>query len=210
MPAAISPRPVATALAAVALLLGAAGARSAEPQALARDIVREMADSVIAVLHAGADKATREATFRKMYVRNFDRVGIAVWAAGRAWRAASPEARTRYLDAFDDYIVAAYAYQLTRYKGERLRVDKTEADGRDTIVVSNLVHPDPREAREIEMKWRLHHVGSRLLVSDVVIDKISMALTEKRAFADWLEDKGGTLDGLTAKLREKIAAIEKK
>ena len=44
----------------------------------------------------------------------------------------------------------------------------------------------------------------------VVIDKISMVLTEKRAFADWLKEGGGTLDGLTAKLREKIAEIDKK
>jgi ABC-type transporter MlaC component len=46
-------------------------------------------------------------------------------------------------------------------------------------------------------------------VSDVVIDKISMALTEKRAFTDWLHEKGGTLEGLTAKLKEKIAAIDR-
>lgn len=198
------------AIAAIATGLLAAGpAHAADPQSTARGIVQEMADSVMGVLRAGADKAAREATFRRMYERNFDRVGIASWAAGRAYRAASPNEKAAYLRAFDDYIVKAYAYQLARYKGERLRVDKTETDGRDVIVISNLVHPDPRESREIEMKWRLHHVGSKLLVSDVVIDKISMALTERRAFADWVKEKGGTLAGLTAKLREKVAEIEK-
>jgi ABC-type transporter MlaC component len=104
--------------------------------------------------------------------------------------------------------VKAYAAQLTKYKGERLRVDKVENDGPYTVVVSKLVHPDPREAREIEMRWRLSRAAGRLVVSDVVIDKISMALTEKRAFADWLKEKGGTLEGLTAKLKEKIAAVD--
>jgi ABC-type transporter MlaC component len=48
------------------------------------------------------------------------------------------------------------------------------------------------------------------MVTDVVIDKISMALTEKRAFADWLHERGGTLEGLMGKLREKIARVNAK
>jgi len=48
------------------------------------------------------------------------------------------------------------------------------------------------------------------MVTDVVIDKISMALTEKRAFADWMNERGGTLEGLMGKLREKIARADGK
>jgi ABC-type transporter MlaC component len=172
-------------------------------------MVAGMAEAVIATLRAGADKAAREARFREMYRRNFDNAGIAAWAAGRAFQAASPAAKQAYLAAFETYVVKAYAAQLARYKGERLRVDKVEPDGRYTVVISNLVHPDPREPREIEMRWRLSPAAGRFVVSDVVIDKISMALTEKRAFADWLKDKGGTLEGLTAKLKEKIADVDK-
>jgi ABC-type transporter MlaC component len=60
------------------------------------------------------------------------------------------------------------------------------------------------------MKWRMRLVGGRLMVTDVVIDKISMALTEKRAFADWMNERGGTLEGLMGKLREKIARADGK
>ncbi len=195
------------ALIAAGTLVAAAPVRAAEPQSAARDMVASMAEAVIGTLRAGADRTAREARFRDMYRRNFDNAGIAAWAAGRAFTAASPTAKQDYLKTFEDYVVKAYAAQLTKYKGERLRVDKVESDGPYTIVISNLVHPDPREAREIEMRWRLSNAGGRLVVSDVVIDKISMALTEKRAFADWLQEKGGTLEGLTAKLQEKIAAV---
>jgi len=184
-------------------------ARAADPQSDARAIVSAMADAVIATLRAGADKATREARFREMYRANFDNAGIAAWAAGRAYAAASPAAKKEYLATFETYVVKAYAEQLTKYKGERLRVDKVETDGPYTVVISNLVHPDPREAREIEMRWRLSNAAGKFVVSDVVIDKISMALTEKRAFTDWLREKGGTLEGLTQKLKEKIAAVDK-
>ena len=196
--------------AVLAAALAVAGpAIAADPQSNARAVVESMADAVIATLRAGADKATREARFREMYRRHFDNAGIAAWAAGRAFRPASPAARQDYVATFEAYVVKAYAAQLTKYKGERLRVDKVENDGRYTIVVSNLVPPDPRDPREIEMRWRLSPAGGRFVVSDVEIDKISMALTEKRAFTDWLQEAGGTLEGLTRKLKQKIAEVDR-
>lgn len=194
---------------ALTLTTAAGGTHAADPQSGAREIVNSMGEAVIATLQAGADKARREAVFRDLYRRNFDNAGIAAWAAGRAYTAASPADRQAYLQAFETYIVKAYAAQLSKYKGERLRVEKTEADGQDVIVISKLVDPDPRAMRDLEFRWRLHMVGGRLMVSDVVIDKISMALTEKRAFAEWLREKGGTLGGLTQKLREKAAEVDR-
>jgi ABC-type transporter MlaC component len=185
-------------------------ARAADPEGDGRAIIQSMGDALLATLHAGPDKATREARFGEMYRRNFDNAGLAAWAAGRAYTAASPEQQQEYRQLFDTYVIKAYAALLQQYKGERLRVDKSESDGRDIVVISNLVPPDPREPREIEMKWRMRLVGGRLMVTDVVIDKISLALTEKRAFADWLHERGGTLEGLMGKLREKIARVNAK
>jgi ABC-type transporter MlaC component len=197
------------AILAAGTLAAALPANAADPQSAARGVVTSMAEAVLATLRAGADKTTREARFREMYRRNFDNAGIAAWAAGRAFAAASPAAKQDYLQTFETYVVKAYAAQLTKYKGERLRVDKVETEGAYTVVISNLVHPDPREAREIEMRWRMSNASGRWTVSDVVIDKISMALTEKRAFTGWLSEKGGTLEGLTQKLKEKIAGVDK-
>jgi ABC-type transporter MlaC component len=187
---------------------GASLAQSAEREADARDLIRSLGETVVATLNAGADKARREALFREMYRRHFNHVAIAGWAAGRAYVEASPEERAAFLATCEDYIVKAYAAQLARYRGERLRVEKAETDGEAIVVTSKLVDPDPRASRDIEMKWRLFAAGDRLLVSDVVVDKISMALTEKRAFSDWLKARGDKLPGLTSKLQEKIAQID--
>ncbi len=138
--------------AALAAAVTAAPALAADPQSDARAMVTGMAEAVIGTLRAGADKAAREARFREMYRRNFDNAGIAAWAAGRAFQSASPAAKQDYLATFESYIVKAYAAQLTKYKGERLRVDKVETEGRYTVVISNLVPPDPRDPREIEMR----------------------------------------------------------
>jgi ABC-type transporter MlaC component len=197
------------AILAAGTLAAAAPGYAADPQSDAKGVVQSMADSVMATLRAGADKATREARFREMYRRNFDNAGIGAWAAGRAFTAASPQAKQEYLQVFEAYVVKAYAAQLTKYKGERLRVDKVETEGAYTVVISNLVPPDARAPTEIEMRWRMSNASGRWTVSDVVIDKISMALTEKRAFTDWLREKGGTLEGLTEKLKEKISGVDR-
>lgn len=183
-------------------------ARAADPEADGRAIVQSMGDALLATLRAGSDKATREARFGEMYRRNFDNAALGSWAAGRGYTAASPEQRQQYLLLFEAYVIKTYSALLQQYKGERLRVEKSESDGRDIVVISKLVPPDPSDPREIEMKWRMRLAGGRLVVTDVVIDKISMALTEKRAFADWLQERGGTLEGLMGKLREKIARVD--
>ena len=177
-------------------------ASSAETEA--RDAIRAMANSLLATLAAGANRTQRERHFRALYRRYFYNDGIAVWAAGRVFAPAAPEVKREYLEVFEDYIVTAYAALLAKYKGERLRVDGSEMNGHDVIVVSHLVNPNPRESREIEMRWIFYRVGVRLLLRDVVIDKISMALTERRAFAEWTSETGGTLAGLVAVIRKKI------
>jgi phospholipid transport system substrate-binding protein len=185
-------------------------ARAADPEADGRAIIQSMGDALLATLRAGPDKATREARFGEMYRRNFDNAGLAALTAGRAYTAASKAQQQEYQKLFETYVVKAYAELLQQYQGERLRVDKSETDGQSIVVISNLVPPDPRAPREIEMKWRMRVIGGRLMVTDVVIDKISMALTEKRAFADWMHERGGTLEGLMGKLREKIARVNAK
>jgi phospholipid transport system substrate-binding protein len=183
-------------------------ARAADPEADGRAIVQSMGDALLATLRAGSDKATREARFGEMYRRNFDNAVLGSWAAGRAYTAASPEQRQQFLQLFETYVIKSYSVLIQQYKGERLRVEKSESDGRYIVVISKLVPPDPSDPREIEMKWRMQFAGDRLVVTDVVIDKISMALTEKRAFTEWLQERGGTLEGLMGKLREKITRVD--
>jgi hypothetical protein len=54
----------------------------------------------------------------------------------------------------------------------------------------------------------MRSAGGRLRVTGVVMDKISMAPTGRRAFADRLQGRGGTLESLMVKLREKFAGVD--
>jgi ABC-type transporter MlaC component len=165
-----------------------------------------MGKALVAILtEPNLDRAARQDRFRAIYRRHFDHAAIGASALGRPWAQATPAKRGEYLAVLEEYIVKLAVAQLVHFEVERLLVVKSEDLGDSVVVTSLLIHPNPRAMRNIELKWRLAIVDGRLLVRDVVLDKISLALTERRAFASWLRDAGGTIEGLIAILRQKIA-----
>lgn len=193
----------------VAALVVAAGtvapARASDPTAEARRLVDAMGKTVIAILaDHSLDKAARKARFRAMYRQNFDHPAIGSRMVGRAWTRATPAERREYLGVLEDYIVELSVGRLLRFEGERLLVLKSEQHERGIVVTSLVIHPNPKAMRSIEMRWHFVIVGGRLVVHDVVVDNISLALTERREFTSLLKDAGGTIKGLIVILREKI------
>jgi phospholipid transport system substrate-binding protein len=172
-------------------------------------VVQRMADQVVTILaNQGIDRAGKEARFRQILSRNFDVPTIGAWVMGAPWREASPAQRAEYLRLFEIYIVKVYTGQLATYSGEKVTVIGADADGGGVEVVSRIV--DLKNARTIELKWRLRQSGAQLKVRDVLIENISMSQTQRREFAAVFQQRGNTVDGLIAALREKIAELDRK
>lgn len=171
-------------------------------------IVQRMADEVVAIL---ADKsiarAAKEARFRQILGQNFDMGTIGAWVMGPPWKQASPQQRVEYLRLFENYVVKVYTGQLSNYSGEKVTVIGAEDDGEGVAVVTNV--SDPKNDRTIPVKWRLRKSGNQLKVRDVLIENISMSQTQKREFASVFQQRGGTVEGLIAALREKVAELDK-
>ncbi len=73
---------------------------------------------------------------------------------------------------------------------------------RGFVVGSQVVRPNQSP---VELKWRLRKPKKgELAVVDVVIENISMALTQRQEFAAVIQQRGGNLRGLISALREKI------
>ncbi len=196
-----------------ALLLSAAVLAPAAAWADSKDdgkaIVQRMADQVVTILaNQGMDRAAKEARFRQILGQNFDVTTIGAWVMGPPWRTATPAQRTEYLKLFETYIVKVYTGQLSTYSGEKVIVTGAEADGGGIEVTSRIT--DPKNDRTVEVKWRLRPAGAQLKVRDVVIENISMSQTQRREFASVFQQRGNTVDGLIAALREKIAELDRK
>lgn len=199
---------------AQALLLASAlavpfGAARADSKDDGKAIVQKMADQVVSILaNQGIDRAGKEQRFRQILSQNFDVPTIGAWVMGPPWREASPAQRTEYLKLFETYIVKVYTGQLATYSGEKVIVIGAENDGGGVEVISRIT--DPKNNRTIELKWRLRQAGKQLKVRDVLIEHISMSQTQRREFAAVFQQRGGTVEGLIAALREKIAELDRK
>lgn len=191
-----------------ALLLQPLSARAAGEEEAGK-VVQSMANSVLKIL---ADKSTsrqaREQLFAELLNKNFDVPTIARFTLGRAWNDSSPAQRDAYLAVFRQYIVKTYVVQLSQYTGEQFKVVKTEADGEGAVVHTMVTSPGG--GNPVDIKWRMRTTDGAMKVRDVVIQNISMSLTQRNEFASVMQQRNNSVDGLTQALKDKIAELDRK
>jgi phospholipid transport system substrate-binding protein len=166
--------------------------------------IASLGDRALHVLVVGSQgPAERDTAFRGILDEGFDLPLIGRYALGRYWRRATPEQRSEYVKLFEDFIVVTYVARLGEYSGESLRVVSSRPDDQDTIVTSEIV----LEGRpSVRVDWRVRNGdpnGSESKIIDVIVEGISMLLTQRDEFASVIQRSGGNVEGLLARLREK-------
>ena len=172
-------------------------AAAADPTALINNLGRE----ALAVLGKGTNESQRVARFREVLREDFDVPGIARFVLGRYWNTATEEQRAEFVKLFENYVAAAYATRLAEYAGEQFKVTGSRPDGDGAIVSSQILRP--AGSAPIKVDWRLTGRNGNYKISDVSVDGISMAVTQRSEFASVIQHNGGQLQGLIAMLREK-------
>jgi phospholipid transport system substrate-binding protein len=174
-------------------------AGAADPAAM----ISNLGSRALEVLGKGATQAQRTERFRELLRADFDVPGIARFVLGRYWNIATEEQRAEYVKLFEDYVAMAYATRLAEYTGETFKVtgSRPEADG--AIVSSQIIRPGG--AAPVKVDWRLTGRNGVYKISDVSVDGISMAVTQRSEFASVIQHNGGQVQGLIAMLRQRTA-----
>ena len=187
-----------------ALVLVAGAFAPAIPAAAAADptaLISNLGSQALAVLGKGTNEPQRVARFRELLREDFDVPGIARFVLGRYWNTATEEQRAEFVKLFENYVAAAYATRLAEYAGEQFKVTGSRLDGDGAIVSSQILRP--AGSAPIKVDWRLIGRNGNYKISDVSVDGISMAVTQRSEFASVIQHSGGQLQGLIAMLREK-------
>jgi phospholipid transport system substrate-binding protein len=79
----------------------------------------------------------------------------------------------------------------------RVLGSRTEPGG--AIVASEIIRP---QGPPIKVDWRLNTRNRVYKITDVNVDGVSMALTQRSEFAGLIQRNGGQLAGLLANMRE--------
>lgn len=194
-------RVIRTILLAVALALVAApaGAEDANPaasafmQSLGSKAIKELTDPAL-------PRSERHARFRALLDEHFDMATIAKFTLGRYWRTATDEQRTEFRQLFEDFIVQSYSTRFAEYHGERFVIVGSTADDGGVIVVHGKIEMPSSE--DVRVDWHLRAAEGGFVIVDIVVEGVSMAVTQRSEFASVIQSRGGIaglLDALRAK-----------
>lgn len=177
-----------------------ASADGAVPEAQAA--VRALGEDALSVLREGLNEQQLTERFRTMLNRGFDVPFIARFVLGRYWRVATPAQREEYVRLFEELIVQTYVDRFQTYSGETFEVQSARQEGRDIFVQSRIMRPG--DAPPIKVDWRVRERDASYKIIDVVVEGVSMAITQRNEFASVIQRKGGRIEGLLEELREKV------
>ena len=175
-----------------------AGAVPDTADAFIKRVGKQAIDSLTAT---NLPDSEREKRFREILEDTFDVKLIARFTLGRYWRRASEEQRKEYVHLFEDFIVQAYAARFKNYAGERFEVGQVrDINDQDQLVQSDIVLQD---GRKIPVHWRVRGEKQMYRIVDVVVEGVSMAITQRDEFSSIINQHGGKVDGLLVALRKK-------
>ncbi len=180
---------------------------AARPAAAAADpaaVITDLGNQALQVLGRNVDRNERVARFRQLFSEDFDVPRIARFVLGRYWRIATPQQQQEFIRLFTSYIALAYSDRLAEYSGETLRVTGSRAGADGSVVSSEIMRPNGAPPAKID--WVLNQQDGAYKVSDVIVEGVSMAVTQRSEFASVIQRDGGQVQGLISALQRKTEA----
>lgn len=139
------------------------------------------------------DAETRD-RFRTLLGRAFDLKTTGRFVLGRYYNLATEVQRQAYQQAFENMIVDAYALRFRDYTGGSLKIGKTVTGGNETEVSSQILQSN--ESAPINVGWRVRQEAAGLKVVDIMVEGISMSVTERSELSAVLDRNGGNVQAL--------------
>ena len=144
------------------------------------------------------EKQTAE--FRKLLNQHFDMNTIARFSLGRYWRTASKPQRDEYLKLFKVMIIDVYSSRFSDYEGQKIEVVGSRKEGEKDILVHSVL--SQKNGPDVKVDWRVRNRKGQYRVIDVIVEGVSMALTQRSDFSSVVQRGGGDMEALLVHLRE--------
>jgi phospholipid transport system substrate-binding protein len=145
----------------------------------------------------------RESELRDVLEDGFDLPLIGRLVLGRTWRTLSPEQKGEYVDLFSTFILQTYSRRLGGYSGEELRVVKIEAIKAPDFMVRSQISQG--SGPPVSVDWRVRHKDGGYRIIDVLVEGVSMVVTQRNEFSALVQSSG--FDGLLMTLRARTDRI---
>lgn len=182
------------------------GTARAADQTGAQDFIRNLGERAIDLLQGStAGTGDRASGVRDILRTSFDMRTIGRFTMGRHWRSATPGQQQEFLTLFEEMVVETYSRRFTEYNEERFVVDGSRPEGeRDVMVRSRIIRSD---GPPVEVVWRVRDRSDTFQIIDVMVEGVSMAVTQRSEFSSIIQRNGGDIDALLEAIRGLVADL---
>jgi phospholipid transport system substrate-binding protein len=169
----------------------------------AQKFITETGNQIIAIL-ANKQKplASRKEEFRSVLRENFNIAAIGRFVLGKYWRQANDQQKEQYLQLFEDAIVESYSAQFNNYSNEKLRVLSASPTHKGGVLVKSKVLR-PQGGEPLRVDWQVFQTKTGLKIHDIIVNGVSMSITQRTEYAGIIQSTGRGIDGLLDSLRQK-------
>ena len=165
--------------------------------------VMEMTKNAIDTLtNKSITQTEKEEQFGELFDTNFDVPSISRFVLGKYWKQASLDQKKKFIKAFRNYVVKTYSSRFNEYSGETLQLVNFENESNPKIF---LVHTilERENAPVIKVDWRIGKKKDKFVILDIIIEGISLAITQRSEFVSVIDQNEGSIDQLILLLKEK-------
>lgn len=169
----------------------------------AQNFIDSMAQRALDFLSNGQQTQSQKTeSFRRLLEENYDMETIGRFTLGRYWKVATPQQRTEYQKLFKKRVVDVYSQRFNNYKGQKFEVVSSRPEGESDTLVRSLIVPADGSS-DIAVDWRVRYKDGRYRVVDVVVEGVSMSVTQRSDFAAVIQQGGGDVQALIDHLKQK-------
>ena len=153
---------------------------------------------MLAIVQGSGDAAAKAQSLKGLMTSRAAMPQISRFVAGRAWRDMDSSQQAAFSEAFLHFVSTVYARRFQGYAGETVTVGSTSDEGRKGILVRSKVSQS--SGAPISVDWLVTDRPGRVVIADIVIEGVSLLLTQRDEVAGMLSAKGGDINALISDL----------
>lgn len=165
----------------------------------ASELVRRIVDRVLALVRDNDDNNSKVDKFRALMNETAAMPQIAQFAIGAPWREMNEAQQSDFKSAFNDYIAFTYVRRFRDYAGETVDIGRGIDAGRKGVLVESSVNR--ASGPPVNVGWLVSDRGGSPQLVDIVVEGVSLTLTQREEFASMMERNGGDIDKFISELR---------
>ena len=173
------------------------GARAVTPGA-ATALVEQVTGEITRIINSGRSESAMIGDFERMMARYADMPTIAQSVLGPAARSASGGQLSTFAEAFRGYMARKYGRRFREFIGGTVTVAGAQDTGRYVEVNSTVRMPGQGP---FEVRFRVWDRSGQPLFIDILIEGVSLVISERSEIGAILDRNGGSIDGAVQTLR---------